>query len=251
MRIDPPPTGRRAPAGAASPSLPLFALAALLAAGCGVAPDRGDGPVHQRPPDSKLDPSGYAELAPHHVDTVFAEQSAGFDNCNRELPGAFVSGVARLMFLLDPRGRVEQVFVIESDVGSLKVEQCLVTAGRFMEFPVPPSGKRSRFVRSFAINPAAEDMARPMAESWGYAAIRGRRDAIRDCRARYGYDGPFHLTTYVGGRGQALSAGFHARQQTPDDFAHCVVRVVEETTFPDTGGAVVEHRILVEFLPDD
>jgi len=228
----------------------ILPLACLMTA-CGTVPERSDGPVHQRPPDSALDPTGYAELAPHHVDEVFTEQMAAFRNCGASLPGAFVSGVARIMFLLDEKGRVQKAFTIESDVGSLKVEQCLLTAARFMEFPVPSGSGPARFVRPFPINQAARGMARPQAESWGYAAVRGRRDAIRTCRTQYGYDGPFHLTTYVGGRGRALSAGFHSRQPTPDGFSDCVVGVIEETTFPDVGGAVVKHRLLVEFLPDD
>lgn len=231
-------------------SLPLLCLTALLV-GCGTVPNPETGPSHQRPPDSKLDPSGYAELAPHHVDAVFAEQDAGFRNCGRDLPGAFVGGVARLMFLLDTRGRVEQVYVAESDVGSLDVERCLVSAGRFMEFPVPANSGKTRFLRAFPINPAARGTVAERGESWGYPTIRSQRDPIRGCRSEYGYDGPFHLTMFVGGRGRVLSAGFHARNQTPDGFADCVVRVVGETTFPDTAGQVIKYRALVEFLPDD
>ncbi len=231
---------------------PLVALALLpLLAACGVAPQADDGPVHQRPPDSRLDPDGYAELPPHVVDAVFAEQKAGFSNCGRNLPGAFVGGVARLIFLLDEQGRTEQVYVAESDVGSIDVERCLLTAARFMEFPVPRGSGKTRFVRAFPINPAARGTVTEQPESWGYPTIRGRRDAIRQCRARYRYDGPFHLTTFIGGRGRVLSAGFHARHATPEGFADCVIRVIRETTFPDTGDQVMKYRALVEFLPDD
>jgi len=223
----------------------------LLLTGCGVAANDHGRPTHQRPPDSRLDPTGYAELAPHHVDAVFAEQEAGFITCGRRAAGSNVGVVARHMVLLGPKGRVEHVYVAESDVGSLEVERCLLTAARFMEFPVPPQSGRTRFVRAFPVNPAARGTVVEKPESWGYPTIRGRRDAIRKCRADYGYDGPFHLTAFVGGRGRALSAGFHARHNTPDGFADCVVRVVDETSFPDTAGQVVKYRALVEFLPDD
>lgn len=230
---------------------PLTALLALLTA-CGVAPTAENGTAsHQRPPDSKLDPTGYPELAPHHVDAIFAEQQAGFSACGRDAPGAHVGGVARLMFLLEPTGRVEEVFVAESDIGSIDVERCLLTAARFLEFPVPPGSGRTRFIRAFPVNASARNSLSQQPESWGYPTVRGRRDAIRKCRADYGYDGPFHLTMFVGGRGRVLSAGFHARQPTPDGFADCVVRVMGETTFPDTGGQIVKYRALVEFLPDD
>lgn len=229
----------------------LCVLLAALAIGCGVAAHNADGPTHQRPPDSRLDPNGYAEISQEHVDAVFAEQQAGFNVCSRKASGAFVGGVARLMFLLGATGRVEHVYVAESDVGSLDVERCLLTAARFMEFPVPPGSGRTRFIRSFPVNPAARGTVAEQPESWGYPTIRGRRDAIRTCRADYGYDGPFHLTAFIGGRGRALSAGFHARHNTPDGFADCVVRVIDETTFPDTGGQVVKYQALVEYLPDD
>ena len=230
-------------------ALCICVVAGLLA--CGVAPNDPDGPTHQRPPDSRLDPTGYAELSQQHVDAVFAEQQAGFSVCSRKAGGAFVGGVARLMFLLRPDGRVEHVYVAESDVGSLEVERCLLTAARFMEFPVPPGSGRTRFVRAFPVNPAARGTVAEQPESWGYPTIRGQRKPIRKCRADYGYDGPFHLTTFIGGRGRALSAGFHARHNSPDGFADCVVRVIEETSFPDTGGQVVKYRALVEYLPDD
>lgn len=233
------------------PALVLSALVLATLAACSASPDSPDGPIHQRPPDSVLDPSGYAELAPHHVDAIFTEQQAGFRNCNDEKPGPYVSGTARLQFLLDERGRVDEVFVTESDIGSRAVEDCLVRTARFLEFPLPQGSGPARFVRAFPFNEAAHRVSRPMPESWGYTQIRARREEIRRCRRTYGYEGPFHLTTYVGGRGKVMSAGFHARQQTADDFADCVLAVVRDTQFPDAGSAIIKYRLLVELLPDD
>ncbi|MEZ4434339.1 MAG: hypothetical protein R3F65_18195 [bacterium] len=232
---------------------PLTALALLmtLALGCSASPNTPTGPIHQRPPDSVLDPTGYAELAPQHVDAIFAEQQAGFRNCNDAKPGPYVSGTARLQFLLDARGRVEEVFVTESDIGSRAVEDCLVRTARFLEFPLPPESGPARFVRAFPFNEAAHRVARPVPESWGYTQVRAEREAIRTCRRTYGYEGPFHLTAYIGGRGRVLSAGFHARQQTRDDFADCVLAVIREIRFPDAGSGVVKYRLLIELLPDD
>lgn len=231
-----------------------LALLCALVVGCsGIqveAPPR-PGAIHQRSPDEAFDPTGYSALAPQHVDAIFAENAAGLDNCKRRAAGPFVSGVVRLQFVLDERGRTETVFVADSDVGSYKVEDCLLQTARFLEFPVPPDSGRTQFVRSIPINEAARRISLPQPESWGYTALRARRDAFRTCRTRYSYQGPFHLTLYVGGRGRVLSAGFHARNITPEGFAACVVQVAEETEFPGAGDRVVRYRALVELLADD
>jgi hypothetical protein len=232
---------------------PSVVALALLIAGCSASPatDETTGPIHQRPPDAVLDASGYAELAPHHVDAIFAEQQAGFRNCKDQQAGPYVSGVARLQFLLDAQGRVDEVYVAESDIGSREIEACLVRAASYLEFPLPPDSGPVRFLRGFPWNPAAARVARPQPESWGYTQLRDRRDAIRTCRRTYSYEGPFHLTAYIGGRGRVLTSGLHARQKMPDGFAECVTQVVRDTIFPDAGSGVVKYRLLIELLPDD
>lgn len=235
------------------PSPALGLALALLVVGCSASPATDDptGPIHQRPPDAAFDARGYAELAPHHVDAIFAEQQAGFTNCKERQAGPYISGVARLQFLLNAQGRVDEVFVTESDIGSREIEDCLVRSASYLEFPLPPGSGAVRFVRGFPWNPMAARVARLQPESWGYTQIRARRDAIRTCRRTYGYEGPFHITAYIGGRGRVLSSGLHARQKMPDGFADCVTAVVRETIFPDAGAAVVKYRLLVELLPDD
>lgn len=232
-------------------SIALMSALLLSCSGIQVEEPPKPGAVHQRSPDEAFDPTGYSTLAPQHVDAIFAENAAGLDNCKRRAAGPFVSGIVRLQFVLDERGRTETVFVAESDVGSYKVEDCLLQTARFLEFPVPPGSGRSQFVRAIPINEAARRMTLPQPESWGYTALRARRDAFRGCRSRYGYQGPFHLTLYVGGRGGVLSAGFHARSATPEGFGACVVQVAEETTFPGAGDRIVRYRALIELLADD
>lgn len=238
----------------------LAGLASLLCA-CGPAPIRKtpDELEHKPPPDAQPPPprsDGMAvegllgTLDDEQVFSVVSEQMAGFNNCFSRAEGSFVAGEVQLSFVVAPTGRVASVHVSESDLGSWKVEDCLVQTAGFLEFPRPDGGGPAKFIFPFTWNEPARRLAKPVDEAWAYKTLRANRKIIRDCRATHGFEGPFHLTTYVGPRGTVLSMGFHAKNAPKRTFPACVVQALQQLTFPDPGARTIKYRALVEDLPD-
>lgn len=189
------------------------------------------------------------QISEFAVQSVMETQMAGFNNCFKHVAGSYVSGEVQLSFKVNTDGRVKEVFVSQSTLGSWPVEDCLVQTARFLEFP-PPEGGPARFIYPFMWNQAGRRLSQTMDASWGYPTLRKNRDTIRACRSTHRFEGPFHVTLYVGARGKVLSAGMHANMDSGDRFPACVVENIEAMTFPDPGSATAKYSILIEDLPD-
>ncbi len=241
----------------------LATLGALLLLACGTTPAR-DGPgeiTHKPPPDDPFrhrpQPDDGMEiegqqgtLDDEEVSRVIEEQMAGFRNCFRHTAGTFVAGNVLLQFVVAPTGRVQTVWIAESDLGSWPVEDCLLQAARFLEFPRPSGGGPARFAFPFSWNERASRLSSPIGVEWGYEALRGKRVLFDACRERNRFKGAFHLTVYIGRKGQVLSAGFHA-DHPAGDFAACAVTALNDVPFPNPGGRIVKYQTLMEDLPDE
>ena len=153
-------------------------------------------------------------------------------------------------FAVDRSGRVENAGVVRSDLGSWKVEDCLIETAGFLAFPRPEGGK-TRFAYTFPGPTVGKRLVRTVDPAWGYPTLRSARRPINDCRRRYQYEGPFHITAYVGPLGEVLDAGFDAKQAPPRELAACVVGVVRGLRFPAGGREVTKYRALIENLDDD
>lgn len=240
----------------------IIGLVAALGAACGTQPVK-EKPVveHKPPPDAKEGVGGGPDdgmavsgllgtLNDDQVFMVMNEHMAGFNNCFSRAEGSFVAGEVQLSFEVAPTGRVSSVHVSESDLGSWKVEDCLVQTASFLEFPRPDGGGPARFIFPFTWNEPARRLSKPVDETWGYETLRTNRALIRKCRETHRFEGPFHLTAYVGPRGTVLAVGFHAKRAPTKEFPACIVQAIEPIVFPDPGSRPVKYRALVEDLPD-
>ena len=232
---------------------------AFFIAGCGPAPTRPDEPEsfeHKPPPDDpKRNANDFAveglmgRISEFAVQSVIETHMAGINNCFKQVGGSYVSGEVQLSFEVGTDGRVKTVFVSQSSLGAFAVEDCLVQTTRFLEFP-PPEGGPARFIYPFSWNEPGRRLSQPVEVSWGYATMRKHRDALRQCRTRHTFEGPFHVTLYAGARGRVLSAGFHTNLPPGDRFPACVYETLSTMAFPDPGAAIYKYSILVEDLPD-
>ena len=224
-------------------------ICAVFGAGCGGEPEGPRRYEHKVTPGSEGGGPITGALEPGTIRQVMQQQAAGFNNCMRKNAGSFVSGEARLRFVVGQRGRVEQVWVARADLGSWAVEDCLVQSARFLEFP-PPQGGRARFDFPFRWNEVGARLAERVDEGWGYGELVKHRPEVERCRKLHGFDAPFRITAYVGRKGQALSVGMHAETRPSDEFVACAVHAVEAVKFPDPGHRVVKYQALVEDLRD-
>jgi len=226
-------------------------------AACGANVDQSNRPrpvsIEHKPPPDERDGTAVSGttgvLDDDEVRTVMHEHMAGFNNCFRHGAGSFVSGKVLLQFVVNQVGRVDQVYVFESDVGSWRIEDCLVQTARYLEFPHPGGGGGARFAFPLSYNEPGRRLSVPVDRAWGYTTLRKNRDPIRRCRNKHHFEGPFNLTIYVGRLGKVLSAGFDSPTQPGDAFPACVVEIVEALRFPNPGQKVVKYRALVEDLP--
>lgn len=229
-------------------------LAAALAAACGGSKPRGERNIqykiqHSESPDTRQsDLNG--RLADDEIRRVMEEQQGGFNNCFRQAPDAFISGHVELTFVVKATGRVEDVFVSQSDLGSLTAEDCLVQTAKFLEFP-PPAGGRARFAYPFEWNEPGRRLSQPVEVQWGYSTLADHRELYERCRAKYDYQAPFNLTVYVGRLGSVLSAGYDSGSGPGVNFPSCVVDVTKGLRFPNPGNRIVKFHSLVEHLPDE
>lgn len=240
----------------------LFVIVAATAAGCGGV-QQPDAPsvnpiTHAPNPDTPQSTGDgmqveglWGSLDPDQISGVINEQMAGFNNCFRKSPGGFVSGEVHLAFVVDPRGRVEQISIARSDLGAWQIEDCLLKAGQFLVFPPPRGNARAKFAYPLLWNQAGDRLALPMQPAWGYGALTASKGSIERCRRQHGFNDDFNVTVYVGRLGQVVSAGFDS-EVAPQDPAlpGCMVSAVEAMRFPDPGGRVVKYRALVEYAPE-
>ena len=220
----------------------LCVLASLTACG-GMALQEGNPRVKRKKKVIRT-----VNLAEEVTSPVIREHMGGFNNCEARGKGQFISGYALVQFLVAADQRVERVHVIESTLGSWEIERCLLQAARLLTFSLPENADRAEFRYPFRFNELGERMTDPKPESWGYGSITGQRGAFNQCRTRYGYDAPFHITAYIGATGRARSVGFHSRTPAPDNFASCAVNAVGDARFPPSGARMVKYRSLVEYI---
>ncbi len=234
-------------------------LTALLLLACGPLPsDDFTGSGHRPPPDSRLREiqreedlkSSYGQLSQEQVEVVMEAHRAGFDNCLRA-GAAYISGVSHLRFLVNVEGQVERVHVERSSMGSLAIEECLVQAGRFLEFPKPSGQAAALFLYPIHRNLAGTRLSQQVEESWGYRALRSKRREIEGCRQSYKFRAPFHMVAYIARPGRLLSAGFQSKQPPPEGLFSCVLEILKETSFPNPGRKTIKYRALLESLPED
>ena len=237
-------------------TVPRLILAAALLLGCGAGPTNHT-VEHRPPPDAKNGGGVYpGRLDGDDVRRVVEQHKGGFDNCFRTARATYLSGQVYVEFLVGAAGRVEAASVARSDLGSWIVEDCLVVAARFLEFP-KPAGGRARFAYPFGKaaqggRTRSRAMVKREGHAWGYGTVRSARQAINTCRERYGYRGPFHVTAYVGNSGAVLDAGFDASEPVATEFPACIVQTVRRLRFPPPRtGQIIKYRALVENLDDD
>jgi hypothetical protein len=142
----------------------------------------------------------------------------------------FAGGQVKLRFAVDPRGRVAEVRVVESRLGSFEVERCLVGVGREIVFPRPQGGGTSfEYTLEFRSTGERSVVELPVAD------VQPLMPALlphlaADCQ-RLGADA-LEATLYIEARGSVRSVGFASAAALDDEAANCVSASIRRWTAP-------------------
>lgn len=225
------------------------AVSALLMA-CG--PTVSGPRVEHRPAPDAREGEGRFEgrLDAEDIRRIVQAHQAGFDTCFQRGSGQYLAGDVFVQFVVGKTGRVQHVSIQRSELGSWVVEDCLLEVGAFLEFP-PPEGGEATFAYPFHGPTVGRRLVQAVDPAWGYETVRRARSEMNRCRKSYQYEGPFHVTVYIGPLGRVLDAGFDALERPRREFAACIHSVVRGLTFPNPGNRTVKYRTLVEALEND
>jgi hypothetical protein len=157
----------------------------------------------------------------------------------------FASGAVRLRFLVNGQGRAGEVYILESQLGSLEVERCLTAAGRAIVFPRPQGGKVTTVDYSLEFRSTGEipvvvlppgDVARPFASWLPDLAAECHELAVDEVLA----------TFYVDPRGQVRSAGFGSAKPMSEETTDCLSRAIHRWAWrPDRSRAIRRGQVVV------
>jgi hypothetical protein len=157
----------------------------------------------------------------------------------------FASGMVRLRFLVDGQGRAGEVYVLESQLGLLEVERCLMATGRTIVFPRPQGGKVTTVDYSLEFRSSGEvavvdvpdgEMARPFASWLPELAIDCHELPVDEVKA----------TFYVEPRGHIRSVGFASARPLSEETTDCLSRSLRRWSLhPDRSRALRRGQVVV------
>jgi hypothetical protein len=138
------------------------------------------------------------------LSTQFPAVVGCFERQLRKEP--YLGGTIKLTFRVDREGKVKQLYLAESDLGSLTVERCVLAELIQAAFP-PPRGGESEFSFPLSFSGNVEP------EWWSPSKVQRKLRRVK--RARRGKQPPqlppgLSLTFYVNRRGRVLSVGMSA-----------------------------------------
>jgi TonB family protein len=141
----------------------------------------------------------------------------------------FLGGTVKLRFLVDAGGRAATVHVLESSLGSVDVEHCLVAVGQTVVFPRPEGGGRTPVEYSLEFRASGEiavvdlpdsDLARPLRAWLPRFATECQELGASEVMA----------TLYIEPRGAVRSVGIASSTPLADDRAACLLRALQRWT---------------------
>lgn len=134
----------------------------------------------------------------------------------------YLGGQMTLTFRLDARGKVRQVFLAQSDLGSLAVERCVMGELAQTAFP-PPRGGETEFSFPLTFSGQLEP------QWWSPARVRRLFRGLERHLQRLEHPPGLSLTFYVDRRGRVVSVGMCAEgpieAAAADDLARRVLRM--------------------------
>lgn len=151
----------------------------------------------------------------------------------------FAGGPVKLRFFVDVQGRVPDVHVLESRLGSFDVERCLVRIGRTIVFPRPQGGLQTSFEYSMEFRSSG---AEPVVDLPEGALDQALAASLVDVTAQCGpIVGEVTATIYVAPTGTVLSVGLASSGPLPEELATCLARSLRRPLSPLPGASAISR----------
>jgi hypothetical protein len=162
-------------------------------------------------------------------------------HCYEEAGSArdFAGGPVKLRFFVDVQGRVADVHVLESRLGSFDVERCLVRIGRTIAFPRPQGGMQTSFEYSLEFRSSG---VQPVVDLPDGALDQALAASLAEVTARCGpIVGEVTATIYVDPLGTVLSVGLASSGPLPEELATCLAHSLRRPLPPLPGASAISR----------
>ncbi len=211
------------------------------------APPKDNAPTPASAAESMRVESNLGEMDAAQVERVFRQSQADLRRCYDDAAKTqhYLGGRMQLKVQVPPSGQPRAVSVVESTLGSLDVERCVVGLIEKMRFP-PPKGGEGELTYPF------ECASRTPVGNWPSAriaeAIEKKRSALRACtkskstKAKSAGAAAFAATLYIGPGGKATSVGFSADAPLDEKLTRCVAKHLLSVQYDDPLGQMVKVR---------
>ncbi len=229
------------------PRTPLalpFALA-TLSLGCGPkAPTNAvaDGAPTAERQRAERPPMVEAEvgaMSEEKVASTFKGASSSLMDClssgSQELP--YLSGAIRFRLIVDQQGKAIAAHLKESTLGHRATERCMLDALKTRSWPSPVGGRTGIAETEFTFDPPGGTRPPVTMPSSGNKAGSELRQALSTCGASKRAKG-LSATVYIDPTGKVVGAGVAGADPASEDAADCVLRAVNEVSFPSPGSWV-------------
>lgn len=218
-------------------------LSTLLAPGCGSTDEQprtaadGDG-VQQGPrgPGLAMD-AEIGALDEGKVRSTFEKQASKISTCfekgSSRVP--YLAGEIRFHVRVDQGGHAKSVHAVDSSLGDVETEECMMRALEGASWPAPEGGREGIAESPFAFDPGGSTRPPVDLEPSTLGDDEAKvRDVIASCRRSSG-SGRLKATMYLEADGAVQAVGVSGEDPASRAAARCVADGVRELKLPSPG----------------
>jgi len=214
----------------------------LLAGASSVAKKPALGHEGAAPADDGMHVEGtIGEMDSKQVEQLFSQHQPAMRRCYDEAAESlhYLGGSMQIKVHVATSGQPRAVTIVESNLGSVEVERCIVGIIEKLRFPAPKGGEGEV---SYPFSAAG----RTPVGTWPAERISGpvekKRGALKGCfgKGKAGPASSLRATLYIGPGGKATSVGFSADAPLFDKLTRCVAKQLLANQYDDPLGQMVK-----------
>lgn len=178
-------------------------------------------------------------LNQNDVNEVLEKHAGALTACYDRAGAArkYAAGAVTLRFLVGPKGQVDDVLVVDSDLGNYMVERCLVVEGRKLPFSAPGGGKGADFEYSVEFRSTRQHHVVERPTERLKRTVAARMPSLNRCGAPG--EKPVEAVAYITPRGKVVSVGLQSTGRIDTVAAMCVVGQIRRWRLPGDRGHLV------------